>query len=117
MLRGDPTRSYGSARIPTCRPKVLMEDEKRPLGEMISGELPYLMKILSAARPLSIQTHPSESRAREGFAKENAAGIPIDARHRNYRDPHHKPELLCALTDFYALRGFVPTRHHSAASP
>lgn len=87
---------------------VVLDGDKRPLGEMVKGALPYLLKVLSAAKPLSIQTHPSEERAREGFERENEAGIPIDARHRNYRDPHHKPELLCALTQFYALRGFRP---------
>ena len=105
---GRPYAELWLGAHPDLPSKVLLEDEKRLLGEMISGELPFLMKILSAAKPLSIQTHPSASRAREGFARENAAGIPIDARHRSYRDPHHKPELLCALTDFYALRGFRP---------
>lgn len=78
------------------------------LEEVSGGKLPYLMKILSARKPLSIQVHPSEAEAREGFARENAQGIPIDAPHRNYRDEHEKPELLCALTDVYALCGFRP---------
>ena len=73
--------------------------------------LPFLLKVLAAERPLSIQAHPDATQARRGFESENAAGIPLDAPHRNYRDANHKPELLCALTDFEALVGF---RHADA---
>ena len=85
---------------------VEVEGERWLLSEVLDDELPYLLKILSAKKPLSIQAHPTEQQAREGFARENAEEVPIDAPHRNYKDEHHKPELLCALTDFYALRGF-----------
>jgi len=68
--------------------------------------LPFLLKVLAAARPLSLQAHPSLARAKEGFAKEEAAHVPRDAGHRNYKDPNHKPELICALTEFRALCGF-----------
>jgi phosphomannomutase len=71
-------------------------------------QLPFLFKILAAASPLSLQTHPTRRNAEEGFARENALGILPEARHRNYRDPNHKPELIAALTDFYGLRGFRP---------
>lgn len=77
----------------------------RPLAA-VSGELPYLLKILSASRPLSLQTHPNEIQAREGFARENSAKIPIGNSHRIYRDPFAKPELICALGPFEALCGF-----------
>ena len=70
------------------------------------GRLPFLLKILAAAEPLSLQAHPSSEQAREGFARENAAGLPVDAANRNYRDPWHKPELIVALTEFDALAGF-----------
>lgn len=71
--------------------------------------LPYLLKILAAAHPLSIQAHPSPEQAQEGFARENAAGIALDAPNRNYRDDAHKPELIFALSDtFEALCGFRP---------
>jgi mannose-6-phosphate isomerase class I len=72
------------------------------------GRLPYLFKVLSARSPLSIQTHPSAEAARAGFAREHAAGIPLSAPHRNYRDEQPKEELIAALTDLYALRGFRP---------
>jgi mannose-6-phosphate isomerase len=75
----------------------------------VAGELPFLLKILAAGSSLSLQAHPTTERAREGFARENAAGIPIDAPHRNYKDPHAKPEMVYALSDeFRALSGFRP---------
>ena len=73
----------------------------------IAGELPFLLKILAAGSPLSLQAHPTTTQAQEGYARENAAGIPIDAPHRNYKDPHAKPEMIYALSDrFRALCGF-----------
>jgi mannose-6-phosphate isomerase len=70
------------------------------------GRLPFLLKLLAAARPLSLQTHPSSEQAVSGFAAEEAAGVPIDAPQRLFRDTNHKPELICALTPFTALCGF-----------
>ncbi len=70
------------------------------------NELPYLFKVLAAAQPLSLQAHPSPDQARRGFARENAQGLALDAPQRNYRDPNHKPECICALTPFWALHGF-----------
>lgn len=73
------------------------------------GELPFLLKILAAGSPLSLQAHPTTTQAQEGFARENAVGIPIDAPHRNYKDPFAKPEMIYALSDeFRALCGFRP---------
>ncbi len=69
-------------------------------------ELTYLLKILAAARPLSIQVHPNKKQAEAGFALEEQAGIGRDESTRSYRDTNHKPELLIALTDFHALCGF-----------
>ena len=74
----------------------------------ISGELPYLLKLLAAAEPLSLQTHPDTATAAEGFARENDLGIAPDDPRRVYRDPNAKPELLCALTPLDALSGFRP---------
>jgi len=73
----------------------------------VPARLPFLLKILAAAGPLSLQAHPTSERARIGFGLENTAGIPLDAADRNYRDPFHKPEVIFALSDtFEALCGF-----------
>jgi mannose-6-phosphate isomerase len=68
--------------------------------------LPFLLKVLAAAGPLSLQVHPTLAQAKEGFAAEEAAGIDRSAPHRNYKDDNHKPEMLFALTPFEALSGF-----------
>lgn len=78
------------------------------VAEEFSGRLPFLLKVLAVERPLSIQVHPDARRAAEGFAREQAAGVPIDAPERCYRDPDPKPELVCALTPFTTLCGFRP---------
>lgn len=70
------------------------------------GELPYLFKVLCAEKALSVQVHPSKAQAEAGFAKEEAAGIPLSASFRNYKDPNHKPELVFALTPYTAMNGF-----------
>jgi len=70
------------------------------------GSLPYLLKLLAAEKPLSIQAHPSLEQARKGFARENKEGLALNAPTRNYRDPNHKPEILCALTPFTGMCGF-----------
>lgn len=72
--------------------------------------LPYLLKVIAADSPLSLQVHPNMEQARRGYLAEESAGIPVDARHRNYRDKNHKPELLYALTPFEALCGFRTPR-------
>ena len=75
------------------------------------GRLPFLLKLLAAAEPLSLQAHPTPERALAGFARENAAGLAVDDPARSYRDESHKPELICALTRFRALSGFLePTK-------
>lgn len=88
---------------------VIDQDPDNTLGSDIFkrfGELPFLFKVLCAAQPLSIQVHPSKAAAEVGFAKENQAGIPLDAAERNYKDANHKPELVYALTPFQAMNGF-----------
>lgn len=91
-------------------PELFSREPERTLGKAagrrFDGRLPFLLKILSAARPLSIQAHPDRAQAREGFAREDACGIPRDAFERSYRDDNHKPELIRAVTEFRALRGF-----------
>lgn len=68
--------------------------------------LPYLLKVLAAAQPLSLQAHPSRAQAEAGFAREQAAGVPRDAPKRVYRDDWPKPEALCALGEVHLLCGF-----------
>ena len=82
-------------------------DDGTPLLAL-SGPLPFLTKVLAAAEPLSLQTHPDTATAAAGFAREDAAGLPLDHPARIYRDPNAKPEVLCALTPFDALCGFRP---------
>ncbi|WP_460052971.1 mannose-6-phosphate isomerase, class I [Spirochaeta dissipatitropha] len=72
------------------------------------GEFPYLLKILAAEKALSIQVHPSLIQARDGFAREEESGIPLSAAHRIYKDANHKPEMIVAQSDFWALSGFRP---------
>lgn len=80
------------------------------LGQSVASRygnaLPYLFKVLAAARPLSIQAHPSKRQAEAGFSKENREGKALDAPDRNYRDDNHKPEIICALTRFWGMNGF-----------
>ncbi|MEB4675375.1 mannose-6-phosphate isomerase [Enterobacteriaceae bacterium G50] len=88
---------------------VIDADKAALLGREVAdrfGELPFLFKVLCAAQPLSIQVHPNKRASEIGFAKENAAGIAMDAAERNYKDPNHKPELVFALTPFLAMNAF-----------
>ncbi|MFI6638711.1 mannose-6-phosphate isomerase, class I [Streptomyces sp. NPDC050504] len=72
--------------------------------------LPFLLKLLAAGAPLSLQVHPDLARARQGYADEERRGVPLDAAERNYKDANHKPELICALTPFEGLCGFREPR-------
>ncbi|NGO71757.1 mannose-6-phosphate isomerase, class I [Streptomyces boncukensis] len=89
---------------------VIAADPEGELGSRTvrahGPDLPFLLKLLAAASPLSLQVHPDRAQAERGFADEEARGIPLDAPHRNYKDANHKPELLCALTPFDGLCGF-----------
>ncbi|MFA9498404.1 MAG: mannose-6-phosphate isomerase, class I [Deltaproteobacteria bacterium] len=90
--------------------ELISKNPQNILGEKVAekfdSRLPYLFKVLAAAKPLSIQAHPSLIQAKEGFERENRLKIPLDAYHRNYKDDNHKPECICAMTDFWALNGF-----------
>jgi len=92
--------------------RAIQVDPVRLLGpevcDRFGNELPFLLKVLAAAEPLSIQAHPDQAQALRGWTRENDEGVPLDAPHRNYRDPNHKPELVCALSPFAALKGFRP---------
>lgn len=71
------------------------------------GELPFIVKLLAAAQPLSLQTHPSAAQAVAGFAREESAKVPLDAKHRVYADERAKPEMIVAISTFEALCGFL----------
>ncbi|MBN2061589.1 MAG: mannose-6-phosphate isomerase, class I [Deltaproteobacteria bacterium] len=89
------------------------ESPEQMLGSSVarrfSDTIPFLLKIIAVDRPLSLQTHPNRSQAAIGFSRETKKNIPLDAAHRNYRDRNNKPELICALRPFSALKGFRKT--------
>jgi mannose-6-phosphate isomerase len=91
-------------------PARLVEQNQTLLTELNGKHLPFLLKILAAETPLSIQAHPNAEQAAEGFARENAAGVGIQAFDRNYKDDRHKPEMIVALTEFEALCGFKTSK-------
>ncbi|WP_033214215.1 mannose-6-phosphate isomerase, class I [Kitasatospora phosalacinea] len=95
---------------PVALDRVIAADPVAELGaasvERFGPTLPFLAKVLAAALPLSLQAHPTREQARAGYADEEARGIPVDAPHRNYKDDNHKPELICALSEFEGLCGF-----------
>ncbi|MDF2694613.1 MAG: Mannose-6-phosphate isomerase [Labilithrix sp.] len=90
------------AGTPASLAEIVASAPERELGAEVVRELgprlPFLLKVLAAAEPLSLQAHPTLEQARAGFADEEQRGIPLGAPNRNYKDPAHKPELLCALT-------------------
>lgn len=107
---GDHPGSPASVAKATPVPHTLIEliaQDPEHYG-VNGGSLPFLLKLLAIGAPLSLQAHPNLAQAAAGFAAENAAGVPVDAAHRNYRDANHKPELLVALSEVTALSGFRP---------
>ncbi|HEV8560630.1 MAG TPA: mannose-6-phosphate isomerase, class I [Actinophytocola sp.] len=107
---GDPSTVDGNGSLL----EVIAADPVSQLGSDAAARwgdrLPFLLKVLAAEEPLSLQAHPSDEQAAAGYAREDTAGIPRDAPNRNYPDPTAKPELLCALTEFHALAGFRDPR-------
>lgn len=94
--------------------EFLAEDPQRRLGQgalsVFGPRLPYLVKLIAPASPLSLQVHPSTAQATVGFLDEEAAGIPLGAPHRRFPDDNHKPEMLYALEPFEAVAGFRTAR-------
>lgn len=90
--------------------QLIRQDPVNILGQKVAkkfnNRLPFLFKVLAAAKPLSIQAHPNRQQARNGFQRENAKKIPLNAKKRNYRDDNHKLECICAITRFWALCRF-----------
>lgn len=106
---GDPSRLVRPDGSEVSLLRLLDSDPRRHLGPCAGrwgSRLPFLLKVLAADEPLSLQAHPSAEQAAEGFEQEERAGIARTAPHRNYPDPTAKPELICALTEFHALAGF-----------
>jgi len=116
-----PFAEYWMGAHPSASSKLQTTDGELLLSEMIKkdpeaaltkevyqkfGELPYLLKVLDVKDMLSIQVHPTKAEAEKGFDAEEAAGIPINAPNRNYKDRNHKPEVMVALSDFWLLHGF-----------
>jgi mannose-6-phosphate isomerase len=74
---------------------IIQDDQNGMLSSRI-GTLGFLVKFLAAAKPLSIQAHPTRAWAQKRFSE----GYP------GYSDANHKPELIAAVSDFRALCGF-----------
>ncbi len=91
---------------------VVKADPEGQLGPAVRARfgdvLPFLVKVLAADEPLSLQAHPSTEQAVEGYAREDRMGVALNSPMRNYRDRSHKPEILVALQPFEALAGFRP---------
>ncbi len=105
---GRPVAEVWMGTHPLGPSTVDTDDGEVSLGTL-TGDLPFMLKLLAASHPLSIQVHPNAQQAEAGFAAEEQAGVPIDAPHRVYRDARHKPEMVYALTTFDTLVGFRPT--------
>ena len=125
LLHIDKTEShyaeYWLGAHPSAPSQILYVQEEISLGDFLhqnptalgtqsrqlfGDNLPYLLKILDVANPLSIQLHPTKEQAEIGFVQENAAGIPLNDPKRTYKDDNHKPEMMIALSDFWLLHGF-----------
>jgi mannose-6-phosphate isomerase len=85
-----------------------------PVARRFGNELPFLFKVLAVAKPLSLQAHPNVKQALEGYEREEGLRIRSTSPHRSYKDRNHKPEALCALTPFWALKGFRSGREIAA---
>lgn len=90
---------------------IIADDAVAALGPQAAERwqtLPYLVKVLSIRKPLSIQVHPSMEQARAGYDREQTAGHDRSAPDRFFRDPSHKPEMVIALSPMVVLDGFRP---------
>ncbi|MFF2774359.1 mannose-6-phosphate isomerase, class I [Streptomyces sp. NPDC058052] len=126
-LRGVPPTGAPQAEVwmgahPAAPSRIRRGGDVVPLDRVVAGDpegelgagvlrrfgarLPFLLKLLAADAPLSLQVHPDLAQAQAGYAREDALGIPADAPHRTYRDDQHKPEMIVALTEFRGLCGF-----------
>ncbi|MFG2562086.1 mannose-6-phosphate isomerase, class I [Streptomyces sp. NPDC048496] len=107
---GAPSRLTRTAGTEQPLTDIIAADPEHELGpatvEKFGPRLPFLLKLLAAGAPLSLQVHPDLAQAKKGYEDEERRSVPIDAPHRTYKDANHKPELICALTPFEGLCGF-----------
>lgn len=119
-LLGPSEVERDGGRIPLDR--WIAEHPEERLGHRVCSRFgerfPFLLKVLAAAQPLSIQVHPDRQEAAAGFLRENEAEIPLDHPMRTFKDPNPKPECVCALTPFWVMCGFCPIEQvHSQLEP
>lgn len=105
---GEPVAEMWLGTHPLAPSQIETPQGLRPLAD-VAGDVPFMLKILAAEQPLSIQVHPGPAEARAGFEREEAAGVPLESPERIYKDPRHKPEMVYALSTFDTLVGFRPT--------
>jgi len=86
--------------------KIRTSDDRMEDLFKVSGDIPFLLKIIAVEKPLSIQAHPNKEQAVEGFKREEKLKLHLKSPSRNYKDPNHKPEILCALSPFTLMAGF-----------
>ncbi|MEX3508398.1 mannose-6-phosphate isomerase, class I [Kocuria carniphila] len=89
---------------PSAPSRIDMGEHSQSLAEVLP-DLPFLLKILAIAAPLSIQVHPSTRQAQTGFSRDNERQVPLDSPNRNYKDDRAKPETVVALTSMWVLAG------------
>ncbi len=108
------THPNGEATLPDNTPlsSFLKERGASFLGERVvegwGRDLPFLLKVLSIAQPLSLQVHPSTAQAQAGWSKEAHLRGVVNEEELNYKDPRQKEEVICPLTPMTALYGFLP---------
>jgi phosphomannomutase len=113
LLEKAPGGLLGLDRLIRVVPEAVLG---RAAARRFGGELPFLLKVLDARDTLSIQVHPSRRKAREGYARENAAGLSPDSPERSYPDANPKLEVQAALSRVWMLHGFRPAREIAALS-
>jgi mannose-6-phosphate isomerase len=112
LLEPLPNEDGTEAGEPVSLEDAIAAEPQRFLGDpslaAFGARLPFLLKVIAAADPLSLQVHPDNAQAKLGYEIEDADGIDRSAPNRSYRDPYAKPEMIVALTRFEALQGFRP---------
>jgi len=92
----DPDKPYAELWIGTHFKGQATLNNGETLQSVLGEQLPFLFKVLSCGKTLSIQAHPDKKLA-EKLHSQNPS---------KYCDPNHKPEMAIALTPFEAMCGF-----------